>query len=48
MARKEASIYKRKDGRWEGRISRGKKDNGQRKFRYIFGKSKEQVHNKMK
>lgn len=42
------NIYHRKDGRWEGRISRGKKDNGQRKFRYIFGKSREQVHNKMK
>ena len=42
------NIYHRKDGRWEGRISRGKKDNGNRKFRYIFGKSKEQVRNKMK
>ena len=31
------NIYHRKDGRWEGRISRGKKDNGQRKLRYIFG-----------
>lgn len=42
------NIYHRKDGCWEGRISHGKKDNGQRKFRYIFGKSKEQVRNKMK
>ena len=42
------NIYHRKDGRWEGRISRGKKDNGKREFRYIFGKSKEQVRKKMK
>ena len=41
------NIYKRKDGRWEGRISRGKKANGKRKFKYIFGKSKEQVRNKI-
>ena len=41
------NIYKRKDGRWEGRISRGKKVNGKRKFKYIFGKSKEQVRNKI-
>ena len=42
------NIYHRKDGRWEGRISRGKKENGKRKFLYIFGKSKEQVCKKMK
>ena len=37
------NIYRRKDGGWEGRIPRGKKPNGKRKFKYIFGISKEQV-----
>ena len=41
------NIYRRKDGRWEGRIPRGKKSNGKRKFKYIFGISKEQVRKKM-
>ena len=41
------NIYRRKDGRWEGRIPRGKKPNGKRKFKYIFGISKEQVRKKM-
>lgn len=30
------NIYKRKDGRWEGRISRGKKANGKRKTKLII------------
>lgn len=41
------NIYHRKDGRWEGRIARGKKHNGRRKFQYIFGNSKEQVRSKI-
>lgn len=36
------NVYLRKDGRWEGRISRGKK-NGKRKYQYIFAKTKEEV-----
>ena len=32
------NIYLRQDGRWEGRISQGKKENGKRKFLYIFWK----------
>ena len=44
---KRYNIYHRKDGRWEGRIPRGKTDNGKRKFKYIFGKSKEQVRKKI-
>lgn len=42
------NIYYRKDGRWEGRISKGKGEDGRRKFQYIFGKTKQQVQNKMK
>ncbi len=41
------NIYHRKDGRWEGRITRGKRENGKRKFQYVFGKSKEQVRHKI-
>lgn len=42
------NIYHRKDGRWEGRISRGKRKNGRRKYQYFFGRSREQVCRKMK
>ena len=41
------NIYYRKDGRWEGRIPRGKDENGKRKFKYFFGNTKEQVHKMM-
>ena len=42
------NIYHRKDGRWEGRIPHGKRKNGKRKFQYFFGRSREQVFEKMK
>ena len=41
------NIYKRKDGRWEGRMSKGKNNNGKRKYKAVFGKSKEEVSKKM-
>ena len=37
------NLYCRKDGRWEGRIPRGKKKNGKRKFQYIISRNKEDV-----
>ena len=43
MPRKGENIRKRKDGRWEGRIPRGKKKNGKRKFQYIISRNKEDV-----
>ncbi len=36
---KRLNIYHRHDGRWEGRISRGKK-NGKRKFQYVLARTK--------
>jgi len=33
---KRYNIYHRRDGRWEGRISRGSLREGKRKFHYIF------------
>ena len=41
------NIYYRKDKRWEGRIPRGKRENGTRKFQYILGRTKEDVIEKM-
>lgn len=41
------NIYQRRDGRFEGRISRGKRSNGTRRFQYFFGKTKEAVREKM-
>lgn len=41
------NIYQRRDGRFEGRISRGKRSNGTRRFQYFFGRTKEDVREKM-
>lgn len=37
MPRKGENIYKRKDGRWEGRFKKGRKENGQLKYGYLYG-----------
>ncbi len=37
------NVYKRKDGRWEGRIARGRRKNGKRRYKYIFAKSRDEV-----
>ena len=41
------NIYHRRDGRWEGRISQGKREHGKTKFQYFFGHSREEVQVKM-
>lgn len=41
------NIYKRRDGRWEGRIAKGKNRNGTRQFQYFFGKTREETQKKM-
>ena len=38
MARKGENIYKRKDGRWEGRYIKGRKPNGQALYGSVYGK----------
>ena len=38
MARRGENIYKRGDGRWEGRIVVGHKQNGEPIFRYVLAK----------
>lgn len=47
MARRGANIYKRKDGRWEGRIVKeGEKGGGQR-YRSVYGKNYNEVKTKL-
>ena len=38
MARKGENIYKRKDGRWEGRYIKGRKSNGKALYGSVYGK----------
>ena len=45
--RKGENIYKRKDGRWEGRYKKGYKANGQIKYGYIYGKAFQEVRIKL-
>lgn len=45
--RKGENIYLRKDGRWEGRYSKGRKIDGKIKYGYIYGKSYTEVREKM-
>lgn len=43
MARKGENIYKRKDGRWEGRYKSGFDKNGKSKYKSVYGKSYAEV-----
>ncbi len=43
MARHGENIYKRKDGRWEGRYKNGCRDNGEAKYSSVYGKSYSEV-----
>ena len=48
MPRKSENIYKRKDGRWEGRYIRGRDINQKAIYGYLYGKSYTEVKNKLK
>ena len=39
MAKRGENIYKRKDGRWEGRYKNGYRPDGKAKYKSIYGKS---------
>lgn len=39
MAKRGMNIYKRKDGRWEGRLKYGYTDDGKVKYRSVYAKS---------
>ena len=43
MARKGENIYKRSDGRWEGRYIVGRKADGRARYSSIYGKSYHEV-----
>lgn len=43
MSRRGENIYKRKDGRWEGRYKKGRKPNGRIYYGYVYGKSYNKV-----
>ena len=43
MSRKGENIFKRKDGRWEGRYISGRKPDGRAKYTSIYGKSYREV-----
>lgn len=43
MSRRGENIYKRKDGRWEGRYPKGRKLNGQLYYGYVYGKTYREV-----
>ena len=43
MPRKDENIYKRKDGRWEGRYIKSKSHTGTTLYGYCYGKSYKEV-----
>ncbi|MGM0113406.1 tyrosine-type recombinase/integrase [Enterococcus sp. DIV0187] len=45
--RRGENIYKRKDGRWEGRYKKGYKANGQLVYGYVYEKSYHEVRKKL-
>ncbi|EOH98246.1 hypothetical protein UAW_01427 [Enterococcus haemoperoxidus ATCC BAA-382] len=47
MARKGENIYKRKDGRWEGRYIKGRKANGLIHYGYVYGQTYTEVKKKL-
>lgn len=47
MPRKGENIYKRKDGRWEGRYIKGRKKDGKIYYGYIYGRKYRDVKDQM-
>ena len=47
MPRRGENIYKRKDGRWEGRCITGHNENGHATFQYFYGHSYGEVKEKL-
>lgn len=47
MSRRGENIYKRKDGRWEGRYIKGRKMDGKIHYGYIYGKTYKSVRSKL-
>ena len=47
MSRRGSNIYKRTDGRYEGRIKLGYDESGKLKYKYVYGKTLSEVKDKM-
>lgn len=47
MSRRGENIYKRKDGRWEGRYIRDYQENGRANYQSVYGKSYAEVKSKL-
>ena len=47
MPKKGENIYKRKDGRWEGRYIKGYLADGKAKYAYVYGKTYSEVKQKL-
>lgn len=48
MPRKGENIYKRKDGRWEGRYIKSRSDSGRAQYGYVYAKSYREAREKLK
>ena len=47
MSKKGENVYKRKDGRWEGRFARGRREDGRIKYGYCYGHSYREVKQRL-
>ena len=48
MSRRGENIYKRRDGRWEGRYISGRKPNGRASYTSLYGKSYAEVRERLR
>lgn len=48
MARKGENIYKRKDGRWEGRYIKSRSSTGKANYGYVYAKSRQNLSVKVR
>ena len=47
MSRKGENIYKRKDGRWEGRYIKSKSISGKTQYGYVYARTYREVKSKL-
>lgn len=48
MSRKGENIYKRKDGRWEGRYIKSKSPSGKTQYGYVYAKTYRDAKEKLR
>ena len=47
MPRRGSNIYKRKDGRFEGRVPIGHKEDGSLKYKFVYARTLSEIKEKM-